>query len=367
MPQHALKLLIDCVQSAQGAKAAMCIRGGGTKDFYGEALQGTVIDTRALHGISNYEPSELVVTARAGTLLSELEDTLAAKGQYLAFEPPRFAPGGTVGGMVAAGLAGPSRAAVGSVRDFVLGASILTGQGQVLSFGGQVIKNVAGYDVSRLMAGSLGTLGMILEVSLKVLPIPPATATLRFAMNEAAAVDQLNAWGGKPLPINASAWHQGQLHLRLSGAAAAVNAAVRQLTNAHGGEMLDETSAQTFWNGLRDQTAAFFDPSHNAPLWRLSVPSTTAPLALPEDQAATANTLIEWGGAQRWWRTHASPSQVRQIAEQAGGHASVFRATADRKDIFAPLSEPVGRIHQALKKSFDPHRLFNPGRMYPDL
>ena len=367
MPQHALKLLIDCVQSAQGAHAALRIRGGGTKDFYGEALQGTVVETRALHGISSYEPSELVVTVRAGTLLSELEDTLAAKGQYLAFEPPRFAPGGTVGGMLAAGLAGPSRAAVGSVRDFVLGASILTGQGQVLSFGGQVIKNVAGYDVSRLLAGSLGMLGVILEVSLKVLPIPPATATLRFAMNEAAAIEQINAWGGKPLPLNASAWHQGQLHLRLSGAAAAVNSAVRQLAYAYGGEPVDEASAQALWNGLRDQTAAFFHPGHEAPLWRLSVPATTAPLALPEDPAAAANTLIEWGGAQRWWRTQASSSQVRRIAEQAGGHATLFRTTTDRKHVFALLSAPVGKIHQALKKSFDPHRLFNPGRMYPDL
>ena len=235
----ALQMLIDRVQTAQSAGAQLCIQGGGTKAFYGEAPAGELLDTRVLEGISSYEPTELVVTARCGTSLAELEATLAEQGQCLPFEPPHFGPGATVGGMVAAGLSGPSRAAVGAVRDYVLGATLLNGRGEVLSFGGQVMKNVAGYDVSRLLAGSMGTLGVILEVSLKVLPVAPATATLRFSMDEAGAIRRLNEWGGQPLPINASAWWDGTLVLRLRGALAAVNAAISKL----GGELIDPAHA----------------------------------------------------------------------------------------------------------------------------
>ncbi len=367
---HALQLLINCVQSAQGCGAPMRISGGNTKDFYGELSEGTVLDTRALLGISAYEPSELVVTVRAGTPLAELEDALAAKGQYLPFEPPRFSPGGTVGGMVAAGLSGPGRASVGSVRDYVLGATLLNGRGEVLSFGGQVIKNVAGYDISRMLAGSLGTLGVILEVSLKVLPLPLASATLRFDMPEAQAVQQVNAWAGCPLPLNASAWHQGQLSLRLAGARAAVQSAVNQLCASHGGSLLDADAAQAYWRGLRDQHDPFFDTTDPRPLWRLAVPATTAPLTPPPNPQGTATpTLVEWGGAQRWWRSSAPASSIRGLAAQANGHATLFRCSneAQRVDIFTPLAAPVAQIHHALKKSFDPNGLFNPGRMYPGL
>ena len=234
-PQNsALQHLVDQVQTANARGTPLHIRGGDTKAFYGES-PGTapaevheVLDVRGLAGISSYEPSELVVTVRAGTPLAELEATLATQGQCLPFEPPRFAQGGTVGGMVAAGLAGPARAAVGGVRDYVLGATLLNGQGELLSFGGQVMKNVAGYDVSRLLAGSLGVLGVVCEVSLKVLPLPPATRTLRFDLDEATALRRLNEWGGQPLPLNASAWWEGTLVLRLSGAQAAVEAAAQK-------------------------------------------------------------------------------------------------------------------------------------------
>lgn len=363
-----LQHMIDCVQSAHGAGRRICIRGGGTKDFYGEPAQGTVLDTRGLHGISSHEPSELVVSVRTGTLLADLEAALAEQGQHLPFEPPRFAPGGTVGGMVAAGLSGPARASVGSVRDYLLGATLLNGRGEVLSFGGQVIKNVAGYDVSRLLAGSLGTLGLVLEVSLKVLPLPPATTTLHFAMNAAGALHQLNAWAAQPLPLNASAWHQGRLTVRLSGAVAAVQTAARQMAAAQGGEAVEPTAAETFWRGLRDQTDPFFDAREALPLWRLSVPATSAPITLPDNPGSADSTLMEWGGAQRWLRTTASADVVRQCAAEVGGHATLFRAGAgagERAGVFAPLSAPLARIHQALKHSFDPHRLFNPGRMYP--
>ena len=258
----ALQVLIDRVQTARAAGAQLCIRGGGTKDFYGEAPHGDVLDTRVLEGTSSYEPTELVVTTRCGTSLAELEALLATKGQCLPFEPPHFGAaalsprhrGATVGGMVAAGLSGPSRAAVGSVRDYVLGATMLNGRGEVLSFGGQVMKNVAGYDVSRLLAGSLGTLGVILEVSLKVMPVAPATVTLRMEMDQATALARLNDWGGQPIPLNASAWWDGNLILRLRGALAAVQAARARL----GGDVVEPEHASPFWHGLRDHTDEFF-------------------------------------------------------------------------------------------------------------
>lgn len=368
----ALQILIDRVQTAQAAGAQLCIRGGGSKDFYGEAPLGEVLDTRLLEGISSYEPTELVVTARCGTRLADLEAALAEKGQCLAFEPPHFAGAdgaddATVGGMVAAGLAGPARAAVGGVRDFVLGATVLNGRGEVLSFGGQVMKNVAGYDVSRLLAGSMGTLGVIAEVSLKVLPIAPATATVRFELDEATALAKLNAWGGQPLPINASAWWDGALLLRLRGALAAVQAALATMKQ-QGGTVIDPEHAAPFWAGLRDQGDEFFTRAAAAVrgdptmvLWRLSVPQTAAPLSLAGEQ------LIEWGGAQRWLLSSHAPAQVRDAATQAGGHATMFRAQDKSPGVFAPLQSPLDQIHRDLKKSFDPTGLFNPGRLYPGL
>lgn len=365
----ALQALIDQVRTARAQRRALDIRGGGTKAFYGGLPAGEPLDVRPLAGISSYEPTELVVTARGGTPLAELEAALAEKGQGLPFEPPRFdagggtgGSGGTVGGMVAAGLAGPARAAVGGVRDYVLGATLLTGKAEVLSFGGQVMKNVAGYDVSRLLAGSMGILGVICEVSLKVLPQPPATATLRFELHQAEAIRRLNEWGGQPLPLNASAWWQGTLAVRLAGAAAAVEAASARL----GGAVIDPALAATFWAGLRDQRDEFFagaqaDVAAGATLWRVSVPATTPPLALPGDP------LVEWGGAQRWFVTDAPAATVRDAAAAAGGHATMFRGGDRRGDVFAPLAPALARIHRELKAAFDPDRVFNPGRLVPDL
>jgi glycolate oxidase FAD binding subunit len=365
----ALAAIIEQVQAARAAKTPLDIRGGGTKAFYGEAPAGLPLDVTPLSGISSYEPSELVVTVRAGTPLAELEAALAEKGQCLPFEPPRFASptnadgrGGTVGGMVAAGLAGPARAAVGSVRDYVLGVTLLNGRAEVLSFGGQVIKNVAGYDVSRMLAGSLGVLGVICEVSLKVLPTAPATATLRLDMDEATALRKLNEWGGQPLPLNASAWWEGALVLRLSGAAAAVQAAVSRL----GGDIVEPTLAAAFWTGLRDHHDEFFVSAGKAvaagaSLWRLSVPPTTPPLKLSGEQ------LVEWGGGQRWLCTSTPASVLREAAAGVGGHATLFRAPQRAVGVFAPLKPPLERLHRGLKKAFDPDGVFNPGRLYPGL
>jgi glycolate oxidase FAD binding subunit len=366
----ALAALVDRVQAALAKKATLCITGGGTKAFYGEPAQGEPLAVGALRGISSYEPSELVVSVRAGTPLADLEAALAEKGQCLAFEPPRFAAGsgptgtvgGTVGGMVAAGLAGPARAAVGGVRDFVLGATLLSGRAEVLSFGGQVMKNVAGYDISRLLAGSLGILGVILEVSLKVLPVPPATTTLRFELDQDEALRRLNEWGGKPLPIHASAWWERTLVVRLAGAAAAVSAAANKL----GGEVIAPATAASFWNGLRDHGDEFFVSAAaaaqgSASLWRLSVPTVAPPLPLPGEQ------LVEWGGAQRWLCTGAPAAVVREAAAAVGGHATLFRSRDKAAGVFAPLAPPLARIHRDLKRTFDPERLFNRGRLYPDL
>ena len=361
-PLPDLDFLIDRIKSAQAAGTALQIRGGNTKSFYGEAAQGELLDTSVLDGISSYEPTELVVTARCGTPLAELEARLAENGQCLPFEPPRFGAGGTVGGMVAAGLSGPARATSGAVRDFMLGATLLNGRGEVLSFGGQVMKNVAGYDVSRLLAGSLGTLGVILEVSLKVLPVAPASVTLRFEMDEGTAIQRLNEWSAQPLPINASAWWDGTLVLRLRGAQAAVQAAAAKL----GGDLIEPAEADQFWDGLRDHTDEFFAKAHAAvdaggSLWRLSLPQTAAPLRLSGEQ------LIEWGGAQRWWCTSTPAAAVREAARKAAGHATLFRAKDKGAGVFAPLPPVLERIHRELKKAFDPAGVFNPGRLYPGL
>lgn len=343
----------DQILAARSAGSALQIRGGGTKDWYGQLPHGDILDTRTHSGIIDYEPTELVITARCGTPLAEIEAVLAERHQLLAFEPPHFGAGATLGGMVASGLSGPSRQAVGAVRDFVLGAVLMDGKGDVLHFGGQVMKNVAGYDVSRLLTGSLGTLGLILEVSLKVLPRPVAVSSRRFAVAESEAIRWVNEWGGQPLPVSASCWCDGVLTIRLSGAQAAVSAAEKKM----GGEAVADADA--FWHGVREQTHAFFDTASS--LWRLSVPSVTPPLGLP------GATLIEWGGAQRWLVTDADPVAIRAAASASGGHATLYRGGDKSVGVFQPLAPAIAQIHHHLKASFDPAGIFNPGRMYPDL
>jgi glycolate oxidase FAD binding subunit len=358
----ALQRLVEQVKHATAHQQALDIRGGGTKRFYGESPRGEALEVGALSGITSYEPTELVVTVRAGTPLSDLEAELAQSGQSLPFEPPRFADGGTVGGMVAAGLSGPARASAGSVRDHVLGLSLLNGRGEILSFGGQVTKNVAGYDVSRLVAGSLGILGVICEVSLKVLPKSIATSTLCFDWPEQKTLQQFGTWASRPLPITATAWHENQLWVRLAGARAAVIAA----SNTLGGTAMPAEQAADFWSSVRDQRGSFFAVHEDSqagrePLWRLSVAATSPPIVLPGRQ------FIEWNGAQRWWRTHADAALVRTLAAKAGGHATLMRGADKSSGAFAPLNDVLMRIHEGLKLAFDPARIFNPGRLYAGL
>jgi len=357
--------LAERVRQAVAAKAILHIRGGNTKTFMAGVLSdAATLDMRGYTGIVDYAPSELVITARAGTPLVELERVLAERGQCLPFDPPRFANGagvlsGTVGGMVASGLAGPGRAAVGGVRDYVLGVLLLDGRGELMHFGGQVMKNVAGYDVSRLVAGSWGALGALCEVSLKVLPMPVASVTLRFDMRQAEALEHLHAWAGQPLPLNASVWWRDTLAVRLRGANAAVAAAVRRL----GGEVIPDDLASAFWEGLRDQRDEFFLEARQAAereksaLWRLSLPATTP--VLPSFQ----DTLIEWGGAQRWVVAGAEDTLVTHRAERAGGSAfRVSGGVGDGAGYATPLAPALLAIHRRLRESFDPQGVFVPGR-----
>ena len=356
--EQVLQEFRERIAAAHAARTPLRLRGGGSKDWYGGAAEGEVFDTRAYRGIVDYEPSELVVTARCGTPLAELEETLASRNQMLAFEPPHFGPDATVGGMVASGLSGPRRQGAGALRDFVLGVHLVDGRGELLRFGGQVMKNVAGYDVSRLLAGSLGTLGLVAEVSLKVLPRPVCETTLVFELGEQQALEKLNTWSGRALPVSSSAWQDGRLALRLSGANAAVSAATREL----GGETM--TNADRFWQDLREQRTDFFAGAGETTggLWRLALPTTSAPLALPGRQ------LIEWGGGQRWLRNEAGldGAAIRAAAVERGGHATLFRGGDKRSGVFAPLQPALARVHQRLKESFDPAGIFNRARMYND-
>jgi glycolate oxidase FAD binding subunit len=347
--------IVERVRRAAADGTPLRLRGGGTKDFYGQVVDGEALDLRGHTGVVDYDPAELYLTARCGTSLAALEAMLAERGQMLAFEPPRFGDAATFGGAIASGLSGPRRASAGALRDFVLGTRVVDGQARDLVFGGQVMKNVAGYDVSRLMAGALGTLGVILEATVKVVPRPPAELTLRLEMPEAKALEQLNRWGGKPLPVSASCWKDGELRLRLSGA----NAAVQEARARIGGDAVPAEEAARFWEGIREQRDDFF--ARGDTLWRVSVPTTAAPLGLPGAQ------LIEWGGGLRWWVTHADARAVRERTVAAGGHATLFRGGDKAVGVFQPLAAPLMRIHERLKAELDPRRILNRGRMYAAL
>jgi glycolate oxidase FAD binding subunit len=343
--------LRSTVLNAVERGSPLCIQGSGSKSFYGREPQGQDLKVTEHCGILNYEPTELVLSARCGTPLRVIESTLAEQRQMLGFEPPRFGPDSTLGGAIASGLSGPRRPFSGAVRDFVLGCRMLNGCGEILSFGGKVMKNVAGYDLSRLMAGSLGTLALLLEVSLKIIPRPEFELTLRQEVGAQTAIEKMNRWQAKPLPFSALAWYQGAIYIRLSGGQQAVMAAGRKL----GGEVLADTA---FWTDLRDQRLPFFEQAGN--LWRLSVKPATPVIQLSGEQ------IYEWGGSQRWFMSEDPGKTFFDTAAEYGGYATRFRSDGNRQAVFQPLSHEIARIHKRLKEAFDPHRIFNPGRMYSD-
>lgn len=353
MSQDQTRILQEQLLAAAADGTRIAIRGSGSKRDLGRPAAGAPLDVTGHRGIVSYEPKELVVTARGGTTLEELEAELTRRGQMLAFEPPRFGPGATLGGTIAAGLSGPRRAYAGSARDFVLGTRVLTGRGEVLRFGGEVMKNVAGYDISRLMTGAWGTLGVLLEVSLKVLPRPAGELTLVQSRGTADALEAMNRWAGRPLPVSATCHDGERLYIRLSGAASAVD----QARAVIGGDPLEDGAG--FWSGrIREQGHAFF--AGGTPLWRLALPSA-APMP-----ALSGKWLIEWSGGQRWLRSDAEAEMIRSAAARLGGHATLFRHGDREGPVFHPLPAPLLELHRRLKNAFDPQGLLNPGRMYAD-
>lgn len=342
------------IRHASMAGTPLEILGNATKRFYGREARGEPLVTTGHCGIVSYEPSELVLTARCGTPLAELAARLAENGQMLAFEPPCFGGKATLGGTIAAGLAGPRRPFSGSVRDTVLGVRIINGRGQVLQFGGRVMKNVAGYDISRLMAGALGTLGVILDVSLKILPAPQAEQTLAVDEPAARVYELTEQWLRAGVPISAAAHDGERMYVRLSGAASAVEFGRRRI----GGQRF--AAADEFWRDLRDHRLPFFSRG-TEPLWRIALPA-----GMPQPDLPGA-WISDWAGRQIWLRTDADAARIRQEAQRLGGHATLFRGGARCADVFQPLGAALMRLHQRLKDAFDPAGILNPGRLYPQL
>jgi glycolate oxidase FAD binding subunit len=358
--QDIAEALVERVCAAASARMPLRIVGGDTKRFYGRPVAGDTLALAGHHGVLRYDPAELVITARAGTLLADIEALLARHGQRLPFEPPSFGPMATLGGTVAAGLAGPARIARGPVRDYVLGARLLTGDGRVLKFGGEVMKNVAGYDVSRLLAGSLGVLGALLDVSLKVLPVARGTRTLLRRVDAQGAIGLLGAIVQRGMPVTGSFWSAGELHVRLEGSESGLDEVMPLVE----GELMDAQAAAALWYSVREQTHPYFASAR--PLWRLSLPTITAGAAL----IRADRVALEWNGAQAW-RSGVDRQTIDLITRTAGGHATLFRrGDADDDtpgEVFAPLPAPILELHRAVKRVFDPAGILNPGRMYADL
>ena len=352
MNQDISDTLQSQILQAAESNTALKIQAGNSKDFYGRKTEGQILDVSKHQGIINYEPTELVITARAGTRLVDIEAALNKQNQMMAFEPPKFADSATLGGTIACNFSGPRRAYRGAARDNVLGSKIINGKGQILSFGGEVMKNVAGYDSSRLMCGAMGTLGVILEASIKVVPKAESEITLLQQCTAQQALDKMHQWALSSHPLSGSFYDGEKLYLRLSSNEAAVASA----SKAIGGERLEDDA---FWSQLKEQQLPFFNT--DKPLWRLSIASNTTPLQLDGE------TLYEWGGALRWLASDEPVDKIRHAAEAAGGHATLLRNTSSPAEPFHELSPGLFSIHRNLKQAFDPLNILNPGRMYANL
>ncbi len=340
--------------TARRMQQRLVIQGGNTKSFYGRKSPGEILSTTGCRGIISYEPTELVITAHAGTPINDLINLLDSKGQMLPFEPPVYGDNSTIGGVVACGLSGPRRPFTGAVRDFILGIKCINGRGEIMTFGGQVMKNVAGYDLSRLMTGAMGTLGLMLEISLKVLPRPEYEITLTTPADFSAALTMMHEYGPQPLPLSGASFDGYFMTVRLSGKKIAVEQAQKNLG-------LDEHSlGMDYWKLLNEQKLDYFSRDEN-PLWRISVPSNTPALDI------AGNWLIDWGGGLRWCKTGDKAEKIRNVVEQAGGHATLFKSSEPVNQVFHPLPNGLRKIHMRLKNAFDPDQIFNPGRMYAEI
>ena len=375
--QIAIDAFREQVLHAAKSNTSLSIEGGGTKSWYGNPNQLTKLNTRAYSGILEYQPEELVITACAGTPLKEIEIALKEKNQILAFEPPHFGEQATFGGAIAAGLAGPGRISAGNFRDFVLGARILDGKGQDLSFGGKVMKNVAGYDVSRLLPGSMGTLSLLLEASVKVLPKPAATTTLRCRISQDKALKILNEWAGQPLPLSASCWignngGDGELTIRLAGAVAALKSATQIMGAQVNAQTVSPDEAEAFWNGLREQNLSpFTSLGADQTLYRLALPAACGSLNIPE---AENDVVLEWHGQQRWIKAsgdQATFDSIKKLANSHGGHATRFKQGANVNPAFERFtllseqahSKALEAVQARLRSAFDPAGVFATKRL----
>ena len=376
-PNHLIEAFREQILNAASNKTQLSIEGGGTKSWYGNPNNHARLDTRTYSGILEYQPEELVITACAGTPLKEIEAALKEKNQMLAFEPPHFGEQATFGGAIASGLAGPGRISVGNFRDFVLGTRILDGKGQDLSFGGQVMKNVAGYDISRLLPGSMGTLSLLLEASVKVLPRPAATATLRCHISQEKALRTLNEWAGQPLPLSASCWignttGDGQLTIRLAGAVAAIKAAIPLMSSLGNASEVDPQSAEVFWNDLREhQLPLFKNLAADQTLYRLALPAACGPLNIP---GASNEIILEWHGQQRWIKApgdEATFNFIKQLVSSHGGHTTRFKQGTNVNPQFQrftllseqPHSKALELVQERLRSAFDPAGVFATKRL----
>ncbi|MBR9866048.1 MAG: glycolate oxidase subunit GlcE [Oceanospirillales bacterium] len=338
------------VLDARSDKRQLNIVAGNSKASMGRTTHADTLNVSDHTGVISYQPVELVLTVRSGTTLTEIEALLDDNNQMLAFEPPRFSEHSTIGGTLACNLSGPGRPWAGSIRDHVLGVRLINGLGEHLKFGGQVMKNVAGYDVSRLQAGAMGTLGVLTEVSLKVLPKPAAVRTLSWQLEAKQALSLMLELAGKPKPISAACWIEGQLYVRLSGAQSAVDATLKEWNGC------DEPDSDNFWRALRDQQLSQFQS--NDPLWRFSInPAAEIP-------SLDHLSIIDWGGAQRWYRGHQDKHEMEALAELAGGQVSLYTGGDRTADVFHQPVPALQEIQKRLKASFDPDGILNSGRLY---
>jgi len=345
------EFIAESVKAAVRDGRPLSIRGGNTKSFYGYPSQGEPLEVAQHQGIVEYDPGELILTCRAGSRLSDVQAALRENGQHFPFEPPGYGAEATIGGTVACGFSGPRRPWSGSLRDYLLGVKLVNGSGEVVRYGGQVMKNVAGYDISRLMAGSMGTLGILLETSFKVLPLPASELTLDFECGQGEAIRRVNQWSGQPLPLSGAWWWKGQLRVRLSGAESETRRAAQHL---QADRVSDDPKS---WRDLREQQLEFF--TQPGELWRLSLPPAAEPIDLAGD------CLVDWGGAQRWYCTEMPADEIRTNAARAGGHATLFRGPSE-SERFHPLPDALQRLHLNVKQALDPNGIFNPFRMSRD-